>query len=252
MSSDNSKPLVGSCHKFSDGYGLFRVVYNVKHLQLPILHFIDYLAGYGQRYLTSRNQPTLPRSVPLQRHPPKSERFLRATTSTQQIGTDARAERRNADQIRMQTSGEIGSFYIDAESEAVKLGKTLLKPPPPRYSVDKGQETQTEFKSAPTTNRSMPSSRTDLASARSGRDSARYEHPNNNSSSGGLYMSTLQNLDQTFSKSDRRDLFAASMPGKSAQELVWCAANNSRGAQQSKGWAQRLRKESTTTTQGML
>ena len=178
------------------------------------------------------------------------------TSSTHQIGTDARAERRNADQIRMQTSGEIGSFYIDADSEAVKLGKTLLKPPPARYSSQKAYETQTEFKSAPATNRSMPSSRTDLDSARTGRDSARYEYQssfNNNTAgvgSSGLYMNTLQKLDQSFSRSDRRDLFAASMPGRSAQELVWCASNNNRGAQQSKGWAQKLRKDSTT--QGML
>lgn len=216
------------------------------------LHYL----GYGQRYLTSRNQPTLPRSVPLQRHPPKSDRFLRVTSSTHQIGTDARAERRNADQIRMQTSGEIGSFYIDAESEAVKLGKTLLKPPPARYSSEKANEAQAEFRSAPATNRSIPSSRTDLDSARTGRDSARHEYQssfNSNTASAGspsLYMNTLQKLDQSFSRSDRRDLFAASMPGRSAQELVWCASNNNRGAQQSKGWAQKLRKESTT--QGML
>lgn len=209
------------------------------------------ILGYGQRYLTSRNQPTLPRSVPLQRHPPKSDRFLRVTSSTHQIGTDARAERRNADQIRMQTSGEIGSFYIDADSEAVKLGKTLLKPPPARHLLDKGNEIRTEFNSAPVTNRSIPTSRTDLDSARTGRSSARYEYQSsfNNTSSGGgspsLYMNTLQTLDKTFSKAERRDLFAASMPGRSAQELVWCAANNSRGAQQSKGWAQKLRKEST-------
>lgn len=158
----------------------------------------------------------------------------------------------------MQTSGEIGSFYIDADSEAVKLGKTLLKPPPARYSSDKGQELQAEFKSAPVTSRSTTSSRPDLDSARTSRASARSDYHNNfaSSSSGvgtaSLYMSTLQNLDQTFSKSDRRDLFAASMPGRSAQELVWCAANNSRGAQQSKGWAQRLRKESTAQQQGML
>lgn len=214
------------------------------------LHICQSFIGYGQRYLTSRNQPTLPRSVPLQRHPPPSDRFSRVTSSTQLIGTDARAERRNADQIRNQTSGEIGRFYIDSESEAVKLGKTLLKPPPPR--ADNMHEMQSGFHSALPTNRSLPSSRYDVESARTGRSTSRSDYGNGGRdylgppSSTNKYTHTLQTLDRTFSNSDRRDLFAASMPGRSAQELVWCAANNNRGALQSKGWAQRLRKESTT------
>lgn len=212
--------------------------------------YINHIVGYGQRYLTSRNQPTLPRSVPLQRHPPPSDRFARVTSSTQLIGTDARAERRNADQIRNQTSGEIGRFYIDSESEAVKLGKTLLKPPPPQ--PDNLYEIQSGIQSALPTNRSLPSSRYGADSARTGRSTSRSDYGNSSrdnfytTTSSNKYMTTLQTLDRTFSNSDRRDLFAASMPGRSAQELVWCAANNNRGALQSKGWAQRLRKESTT------
>lgn len=192
----------------------------------------------------------MPRSVPLQRHPPPSDRFARVTSSTQLIGTDARAEKRNADQIRNQTSGEIGRFYIDSESEAVKLGKTLLKPPPPR--PDNLYEMHSGLQSALPTNRSLLSSRKGTDSARSDRSTSRSDYGNSSrdnfhtSAASNKYMTTLQTLDRTFSNSDRRDLFAASMPGRSAQELVWCAANNNRGALQSKGWAQRLRKESTT------
>ena len=57
------------------------------------------------------------------------------------------------------------------------------------------------------------------------------------------YMATLQTLDRSFSNINRRDLFAASMPSRSAQELVWCAANNNKGAQATKTWAERLRKD---------
>ena len=179
-----------------------------------------------------------------------SDRFTRVTSSTQLIGIGDRADRRNADQIRFQTSGEVGKFYIDAEPEAVKLGKTLLTKPAARETINPTYETASEFKSAPVTTRSSASKEYDIQSARTGRSTARSDI---GSSRGGAspavgraqYMSTLQQLDRSFSNGDRRDLFAASMPGRPSQELVWCAANNNRGAQQSKGWAQRLRKEST-------
>lgn len=126
------------------------------------------------------------------------------------------------------------------------MGKTLLKPPPARQPEKEQYLVQSEFYSAPISNRSLPSSRSEVEYAHTGRSTSRSEYGGGNITLSSKYMGTLQNLDRTFNNSDRRDLFAASMPGRSAQELVWCAANNSRGALQSKGWAQRLRKESTT------
>lgn len=186
--------------------------------------------------------------MPLERHPPQSDRFTRVTSSTQLIGTDARAERRNADQIRLQTSGEIGSFYIDAETEGIKLGKTRLKPPV-RQKESTNMETQYEYKCAPITARSTASS---FESAPSARSTARSEYGGqatnrsfgSPSASGSNFATTWQTLDRSFSNANRRDLFAASMPGRPAQELVWCAASNNRGAQQSKSWAGKLRKDS--------
>lgn len=225
----------------------FKCIYKLTHILFE---------GYGQRYLTSRNAPTLPCSVPVLRHPPLSDRYNRVTAPTRLIGTDARAERRNADQIMLQTSGEVGRFYVDPEPEAVKLGRTLLKQPA-RHSDTNSYETtaQSEF-SKPATARSgdmsgrMESCRTGRSTERSSfedssfRNSTGTGYNNAGLASTNTYVSTLQNLDKTFSNVNRRDLFAASLPGRPAQELVWCAANNNRGAQATKTWAQRLRKES--------
>ena len=84
--------------------------------------FLIYL-GYGQRYPTSRNQSTLPVSIPDHRHVPLTERYINHTKSSPQILFGDKADKRNADQIIYTTSGEIGKFYIDSEPKAVKLLK---------------------------------------------------------------------------------------------------------------------------------
>jgi len=99
MSHTYESPLVGSMHKYSDGY------------------------GYGQRYPTSRNQCTLPVSIPIYRHLPLTERYLNHTKSSPQILLGDKADKRQADQIVYTTNGEIGKFYIDSEPKAVKLLK---------------------------------------------------------------------------------------------------------------------------------
>lgn len=79
--------------------------------------------GYGQRYPTSRNQSTLPVSIPDHRFVPLTERYINHTKSSPQILFGDKADKRNADQIIYTTSGEIGKFYIDSEPKAVKLLK---------------------------------------------------------------------------------------------------------------------------------
>lgn len=101
----------------------------------------------------------------------------------------------------------------------------------------------------------MESCRTGRSTDRSslGENTSRFINESNNIAgftNTSTYVSTLQNLDKTFSNVNRRDLFAASLPGRPAQELVWCAANNNRGAQATKTWAERLRKESVQSSSG--
>jgi hypothetical protein len=179
------------------------------------------------------------------------------TAPTKLIGDDGRAERRNADQIMFQTSGEVGRFYIDPESQGVKLGKSPLKPI--KHSIEPQFNLGMSF---PEPARAVPpSSSRSNASSRLGdgdflQQSSRISARNESFTSSGTmpqgrlnsaqYMATLQTLDRSFSNINRRDLFAASMPSRSAQELVWCAANNNKGAQASKTWAERLRKQSSS------
>jgi hypothetical protein len=159
----------------------------------------------------------------------------------------------------MQTSGEVGRFYIDPESTGVKLGKRPLQPArrtvepqfnlglsfpePARLNVGTARQE---------TGRSAASSRlgSDAWSSRGDfrRESAHdhSEHaPSSSTRDSTQYMATLQRLDKSFSNSSRRDLFAASMPARPAQELVWCASNNNKGSQATKGWAEKLRRDSS-------
>jgi hypothetical protein len=244
--------------------------------KLNILCSLCKKTGYGQRYLTARNQITLPCSVPGLRHPPPTARFLRVTSPTKQCGNDFRAQKRNADQILLQTSGEIGKFYVDPESVAVKLGKKPLTRPTRR---EYGTQLQSSGQEGDFTvvDRASMSGRNDggwrdtsFSGANSSRLSTQRDQDSSSSSrldgtglrdslGGGadracrfektgsaLYTNTLMSLDKTFSNGNRRDLFAASLPVRPSQELVWCASSNSRGAQQAKGWMEKLRKDPVT------
>lgn len=199
---------------------------------------------------------TLPCSVPIIRHPPPTERFLRVTSPTKLIHTDRRADRRNADQILLQTSGEVGKFYVDPESTGVKLGKKPLETvhrtigrqfnlglsyPEPAVSRNIQQNSGRDIVSSGANTNFVQSSGRDH-----GFESSREKVLPSSRRDSSQYLATLQRLDKSFTNSDRRDLFAASMPSRSAQELVWCASTNNKGAQASKVWAEKLRRESTS------
>ena len=148
----------------------------------------------------------------------------------------------------MQTSGEVGRFYVDPESEGVKLGKSPLRIPKQHHATNINNHISANFSNKPDSSRNIDTYRSgsELISSRSAVLSSRYS-PTTASQTGPVgssqYLATLQNLDKSFSNINRRDLFAASQPGRSTQELVWCASNNNRGAQASKTWAERLRRE---------
>lgn len=91
--------------------------------------------GMGARYLTSRNQPTFPATIPQYRHVPPPEEFLIKSTCTKLIQDDDRALRRNADQIVRQTSGDYGKYHIDTESSVVRLTMKESRPHPGRFSM---------------------------------------------------------------------------------------------------------------------
>lgn len=159
----------------------------------------------------------------------------------------------------MQTSGEIGRFYIDPESEGVKLGSRTLQPVKHSMAPQFNLGTSLPEPALSGTLAHQDTAR-NPASSRPNSDTNNRRHCANSGrnelqSSGRAgsvdrtqYLATLQKLDRTFSNSDRRDLYAASIPSRPAHELVWCAANNSRGAQASKVWAEKLRRDPSSQT----
>jgi len=87
--------------------------------------------------LTSRNQQTLPASIPQFRHSPPTERFLQTTTCTKLVRNDEAGIRRNADQIVRQTSGEYGKYLIEPDSSAIRLNMTASRPSQATFSLEK-------------------------------------------------------------------------------------------------------------------
>lgn len=161
----------------------------------------------------------------------------------------------------MQTSGEVGRFYIDPDSEGVKLGRKplqpsrtsiessfnlgLSQPEPPRRLEQKTKDSGRSMSSSRTREDScFPSSRLSIRTDTTGAGFTSSNLPRGPHGS-DQYLSTLQRLDSSFSNTNRRDLFAASMPSRPARELVWCVARNSIGAQATKSWAEHLRHKSS-------
>ena len=209
--------------------------------------------GVGARYLTSRNQQTLPANIPQFRHAPLTERFLKATTSTKLIQDDDRSLRRNADQIVKLTSGDYGKYLIDTESSVVRLNMKASRPME-HFSLDPSPNLYrtVDPKATMPLNEFDKSFRIDKdpillekKNQETARSTARQTTGRTEESARGenKYISTLNNLDGAFNKFSRRDLLAASLPLRAEQELRWCAISNHRCAQQSESWGRSLRKE---------
>eukprot|EP01036_Dinobryon_divergens_P032365 gene32365-41932_t len=189
-------PLVGSMHKFSDGYGI------------------------GARYLTSRNQPTFPATIPQHRHVPPPEEFLIKSTCTKLIQDDDRALRRNADQIDS-TQYEHNTLRQADSKATISL-----------YDVDKSfQNTKNPI---PLSHRSQSNNTAREFTARPDDTLTSREK--------SKYLSTLSHLDGAFDKFSQRDLLAASLPARAEVEQRRCVITNYHCAQTSGDWGRSLRR----------
>jgi hypothetical protein len=207
--------------------------------------------GRGVHCVTARNVPTWPANVPQFRHPPDSERFLRGTRPTPGAtscwpSSNHRAQVRNADQMVHQTSGDYGKFLYDTDSRAVKLNKGTMNPRPSELAATRAAA---ESAAALGSSRGMARS-SNSATQRTARSdlSAR-------SSGGGggaisshrappveyTAVSALRELDSAFSRKNRRDLIAATLPLRSDHELILSATSGNLQQLQSKPWAEKLR-----------
>lgn len=242
------RPMVGSMHLYSDGY------------------------GYGARIPTERNRMSLPASVPLHRHPPESPHFLEGCRSTQLVKADDRALTRNAHAVMHQTSGEIGFHYLGFDPEPIRLLKKPLREPHVHTSVPKSHDSfnnsinsqKNNFNSSNNTNnnntvsargndgrasaRSVPSTGRSIDS----RWSNEYSRPattrdefahSSSDAKRDKFVQTLRTLDSSFGTQSRKDLFAASQPSKSVNEMVWVATSNNHSALQSRSWSNKLRRD---------
>lgn len=214
-------------------------------------------AGYGRgiRYLTSRNLPTLPASVPQFRHVPDTPNFLSGTTNSKLIGSDERSLLRNAHNIVNLTSGEYGRFLLESETKSVRLNQSTHrqinysgtwtgKNPNPASQVEQ-RETNIY--------QSFKSDVDDDITTKDGiKLKANNTYKMNTTGSFGnpsgdpkktVYIDTLNSLDQFFNKQNKRDLYAASLPNRSQREQRYTAMDNHKSSEDSKGWALSLRRE---------
>jgi hypothetical protein len=209
-------PMLGSIHVNTDGY------------------------GYGARYPTNRNRMTLPANVPSYRHVPDSERYLRKTSSTRVIKTDEESVKRNAQQVMYQTSGEIGFHYLGFDPEPIRLNKKPLRSTSVVKSVPKEKFASSANDHSSDGERYLTERYTERSALSTGRSMGNDFTPSFTNQR-ERFAHTLLNLDPSFDRQRRRDLFVASMPPKPMQELVGVATSNNHSAMQSLPWVLKLR-----------
>lgn len=201
---------------------------------------------------------TLPANVPAFRHVPDSDRYLRGTSSTKVIKNDDHSFVRNAQQVMYQTSGEVGYHYLGFDPEPIRMNKKPLQDPYVHTSIPKDHSrlflpaansqnpNHSEDYGRSLTNRSIGNSaREPFASGRSINSdfSTTFQATQTFSNPREKFAHTLNNLDASFDRQKRRDLFVASLPPKPMQELVGVATSNNHSAMQSMPWVLRLRKD---------
>ena len=86
---------------------------------------VIYRYGYGGTVPTARNIPGQ-RTVPLHRHSPDTLPI--APTADRLIRNDDHSDRRQADQMVYQASGDYGKFTLNLQSDAMKLKMQPLNP----------------------------------------------------------------------------------------------------------------------------
>lgn len=213
--------------------------------------------------------------MPLYRHPPDTDRFIRGMQSTQVIKTGDRALRRNAEQIALQTSGEIGLHYCGIEPEAIRMNR---KPLPVSRSNNLHASTKTEETFGASARNSLEydysnhldNSQQPATSARSNGDkSSRFgdrddglmsNRSANNmnqsklddsayfNSSGNKFLDTIKTLDKSFDRRAKRNLFLASLPPETGyKDMRYATTSNNYSSMQSKSWTLQLRKDKNDT-----
>jgi hypothetical protein len=224
------------------------------------------LIGYGARVPTERNKMSLPANVPRYRHPLDTERFLHGRSSVQRIKVDEQSQKRNADQILRQTSGEIGLHYLGFDPEPIRLNKkplhetktnlhpTISKDHKLLFEQQTAEDSLKTSERIPTNknynqhgsimNRSFSANQT-IPSSSSYRNhsNSNFHQSLSTEEKRKMYLETLNSLDKSFDRHCRQDLLTAALPPKPMHELVFVATSNHHAAMQSKVWSEKLRRD---------
>lgn len=216
---------------------------------------------------------SLPHSVPKYRHLPDTSRFKADTTCAILPSTmmGDKAERRNADQIAKQTSGEYGKFLVDHHhrSEKLNLGKSQHKLNEMsgkfKFDISTARSEQSTARSSrtssvgtrkpfyePMTTERYKSDVLDnvtpielhtLSSSHQLSQSTLSSYESSGANMKDTFKNTLDNLDKQYQNRNKRDLRASLLPSRGYQEGKLCATSNHRNEQQSKVWSNQLRQD---------
>lgn len=217
-SNDNiPKGLIGSGHKYSMGY------------------------GYGARVPTTRNLPTLPASIPQYRYPPVSERSENLFRSRPMGLTGCTADKRHADQIVYQTSGEWGKFLTNNDNADVRLkpvpATLALKKQNNHNNIIASQGLSKVNNNNNTYRESMNSSRYDFNDSKEIKT-----HRDDINKGKSVYHDTLKNIDfKAFPKHAKYNLIASIQPPVTLSEYRGVATTNQLGYKNCLGWSGQLR-----------
>jgi hypothetical protein len=210
--------------------------------------------GYGARCPTERNVQTLPASIPQYRYPPISERSENLFRS-RPMGTGYKADKRLADQIVHQTSGDWGKFLIGVDSSDARL---FMKQVPATLAMKKAKSltassnnnnnnnnsnnnNNNNNNNNSSTNNSVHSNRNDFNDSR---ELKSYREGGGSSSSKGesMYQNTLKAIDfKAFPKHAKYNLRAAIQPPPNENQYRGVATNNQLGYKNCLNWSGQLR-----------
>lgn len=221
-------PLIGSMHRMRDGY------------------------GYGATIPTARNIPTLPMSIPQFRHPPDTPSYTEGMKSKPLRRTGSGADRKNADQMMFQTSGDYGKYLIVKNGNHKTLTKNSMQNS--MQSIQKRPSTTSlaVHSSSEQNNRGISTARPGTSINKSDRISnsrqtglqpigkpalGETRHPKT------LFLETKLALDKTFERHNHFNLMAASMSDRPDWEQRMYGTQNAIEYQKGLLWMRNLRKE---------
>ena len=224
-SSQLPKGLVGSGHQYSMGY------------------------GYGARVSTARNVQTLPASIPQYRYPPVSERSENLFRSRPMGLTGYKADKRLADQIVHQTSGDYGKFLIGVDSSDARL---FMKPVPATLAMKKAKSLtaspsindNNNNNNKSSTNNSVQSNSNDFNDSRELKSYREGGGSSSSSKDESMYQiqKTLKAIDfKAFPKHAKYNLRAAIQSPPSENQYRGVATNNQLGYKNCLNWSGQLR-----------